>query len=229
MGFFVTGCYPARVDAPALYPVFVNLTDRRCLVVGGGPVATEKTEKLLEAGAWVRIVSPTFTPTLRELIASGAIAEAHERGYRSDDLADSILVIAATNDGEVNRRVRDDARAANVLVNVVDVPDLCDFIVPSIMRDGELAIAVSTGGASPVVAREVRRRIERTIGPEWGQLVALFRETRAALKERYTTMPSRQAAVEAFLDGDVLELLARGDRDGATALFAELLGTPAAT
>lgn len=217
------------MDQPVLYPVFINLTGRQCLVVGGGPVATEKTEKLLEVGARVRIVSLAFTDTLRGLIASGAISEAHERAYGAGDIDQCLLVIAATNDGEVNRRVRDDCRAANILVNVVDVPVLCDFIVPSIMRDGELAIAVSTGGASPVVAREIRQRIERAIGPEWGELVALFRETREALKERYTTMPSRQAAVEAFLESDVLERLAQGDREGAAALFAEVLGTPVAT
>ena len=112
-----------------------------------------------------------------------------------------------------------------MLVNVVDVPPLCNFIVPSIMRQGDLAVAVSTGGASPVVARAVRQRIEAEIGPEWGELVALLRATREELKQRFLTMPERAAAVERLLATDILDRLASGDPAGARALIAEHLGT----
>lgn len=214
-----------RMNDTRFYPAFIDLTGRRCLVVGGGPVATEKTEKLLDAGAAVRLVSLTLTDALRHLVDRGAIAAFAHRGYETGDLDGCFLVIAATNDADVNRRVWEDAEARNMLANVVDVPDLCNFIVPSIMRHGELAVAVSTGGASPVVAREVRRRIEREIGPEWGELVAILRATREELKQRFTTMPSRAAAVEALLETDVVERLAAGDRDGAHALVEAHLGT----
>jgi precorrin-2 dehydrogenase/sirohydrochlorin ferrochelatase len=219
---------PPGVPGAPLYPAFIDLRGRRCLVVGGGPVGTEKTEKLVEAGAAVRLVSPDVTPRLRRLADDGAIAELHLRGYRTDDLDGCLLVVAATNDSRVNRRVWEDGEARRMLVNVVDVPDLCNFIVPSIMRRGELAVAVSTGGASPVVARRVRQMTERAIGPEWGELVAILRETREDLKARYPDMPGRAAAVEALLDTDVVDLLAAGDREGALARVAAILGGPVA-
>ena len=207
------------------YPAFIDLTGRRCLVVGGGPVGTEKTEKLLDAGADVRLVSPQITPRLAALVAANVIGEFHRRGYETADLDACLLVIAATADAEVNREVWQDAEARTMLVNVVDVPPLCNFIVPSIMRHGELAVAVSTGGASPVVARTVRERIQAEIGPEWGELVALMRQTREGLKERFTTMPSRAAAVERLLESGIVDRLAAGDREGALALMQEHLGT----
>lgn len=210
---------------PLLYPAFIELTGRRCLVVGGGPVGTEKAEKLVQAGAAVRLVSPEITPALADHVASGGIDDHRRRGYETADLDGCLLVIAATSDAAVNRRVWEDAEARHMLVNVVDVPPLCNFIVPSIMRHGELAVAVSTGGASPVVAREVRKRVEETVGPEWGELVAMLRVTREELKARYDTMPARAAAVEALLETDIVERLARGDRDGARDLIREILGT----
>jgi precorrin-2 dehydrogenase/sirohydrochlorin ferrochelatase len=214
----------AADGAPVLYPVFIDLRGRRCLVVGGGPVGTEKAEKLLEAGATVRLVSPEVTDRLAELVANGAIAQFRRRAYRTGDLDGCILVVAATNVADVNRQVWEDGEARRMLVNVVDVPPLCNFIVPSIMRRGELAVAVSTGGASPVVARTVRQRIEGEIGPEWGELVELLRVTRDELKQRFPTMPERAAAVERLLDTDIVERLATGDRDGARALLEEHLG-----
>jgi len=237
MVFMVFYLYRARMASPdgenvraepvPFYPAFIDLTGRRCLVVGGGPVGTEKAEKLVDAGADVRLVSPEITPRLAELVAAGAIREHHRRGYRSHDLEGCLLVIAATDDAAVNRRVWADGESRRMLVNVVDVPHLCNFIVPSIMRHGDLAVAVSTGGASPVVARRVRQIVEREIGPEWGELVAILRETRDGLKRRFADMPSRAAAVEALLGSDIVERLATGDRDGALDLVARHLG-PAA-
>ena len=219
----VTEAAPGAMPG-VFYPAFIDLTGRRCMVVGGGPVGTEKTEKLLDAGADVRLVSPRITPRLETLVAEGAIGEFHRRGYQTADLDGCLLVIAATADAEVNLEVWQDAEARTMLVNVVDVPPLCNFIVPSIMRHGELAVAVSTGGASPVVARTVRQRIEAEIGPEWGELVTLMRQTREGLKERFTTMPSRTAAVERLLESGVVDRLAAGDREGALALIQEHLG-----
>jgi precorrin-2 dehydrogenase/sirohydrochlorin ferrochelatase len=203
--------------------MFVDIEGRRCLVVGGGPVATEKVEKLLEHGAVVRLVTPRATPGLAELVASGAVAEHRARAYRPEDLDGCFLVVAATNLDAVNRMVWQDAEARNLLCNVVDVPPLCNFIVPSIVRRGELALAISTGGASPVVAKHIRRQLERAYGPEWEALVALLRDVREDLKARYPDMPSRRDAVERLMDTDVVRLLAEGEEEAARDLARQVL------
>ncbi|MFP5451640.1 MAG: bifunctional precorrin-2 dehydrogenase/sirohydrochlorin ferrochelatase [Thermoleophilia bacterium] len=205
------------------YPMFVDIEGRRALVVGGGPVATEKVEKLLDHGAAVRLVSPDLTPELREMVRDGRIHELHERTYEPSDLDGCFMVIAATNLDAVNRMIWQDAEALNILCNVVDVPPMCNFIVPSIVRRGELAIAISTGGASPVVAKHIRRDLEATYGPEWEALVDLLREVRDELKVRYLDMPSRRVAVERLMETDVVQRLAAGDEDGARELARAVL------
>jgi siroheme synthase-like protein len=203
--------------------MFVDVEGRRCLVVGGGPVATEKVEKLLEHGAVVRLVAPETTEALAAMVASGAVAEHRARAYAPEDLDGCFLVIAATNLDAVNRMVWQDAEARNLLCNVVDVPPLCNFIVPSIVRRGELALAISTGGASPVVAKHIRRELEVAYGPEWEALVDLLRDVRDELKVRYPDMPSRRDAVERLMDTDVIRRLAEGDEEGARELAARVL------
>jgi precorrin-2 dehydrogenase/sirohydrochlorin ferrochelatase len=216
---------PGRAPGPGkvFYPAFVDIEGRRCLVVGGGPVATEKVEKLLEHGAVVRLVTPAMTGELAALVDSGAVAEHRARGYRAEDLEGCFLVIAATNLDAVNRMVWQDAEAMNMLCNVVDVPPLCNFIVPSIVRRGELALAISTGGASPVVAKHIRRELEEAYGPEWEALVDLLRDLRDELKARYPDMPGRRDAVERLLETDVVRRLADGDDDGARELAGRVL------
>jgi len=216
---------PAAPPGPGkvFYPLFADIEGRRCLVVGGGPVGTEKVEKLLDHGAVIRLVTPALSPRLEELAASGAIGELRRRTYRSEDLDDCFLVIAATNLDAINRMVWQDAEARNMLCNVVDVPPLCNFIVPSIVRRGELALAISTGGASPVVAKHIRQELEGRYGPEWEALVALLREVRDDLKERYPDMPGRRDAVERLMATDVVERLAAGDAEAVDALVRETL------
>jgi precorrin-2 dehydrogenase/sirohydrochlorin ferrochelatase len=203
--------------------MFVDIEGRRALVVGGGPVATEKVEKLLDHGAAVRLVSPDLTPELRAMVDEGRIHEFHERTYEPSDLDGCFMVIAATNLDAVNRMIWQDAEALNILCNVVDVPPMCNFIVPSIVRRGELAIAISTGGASPVVAKHIRRDLEATYGPEWEALVDLLREVRDELKERYLDMPSRRVAVERLMETDIVQRLAGGDEEGARELARTVL------
>jgi siroheme synthase-like protein len=216
---------PSRPPGPGkvFYPMFVDLEGRRCLVVGGGPVATEKVEKLLEHGAVVRLVTPAATDALAALVASGAVAEHRTRAYRPEDLDGCFLVIAATNLDAINRMVWQDAEARGLLCNVVDVPPLCNFIVPSIVRRGELALAISTGGASPVVAKHIRRELEGAYGPEWEALVDLLRDVRDDLKVRYPDMPSRRDAVERLMRTDVVRRLAEGDEEGARDLACRVL------
>ena len=220
-----TRVHPTSPPGPGkvFYPMFVDLEGRRCLVVGGGPVGTEKAQKLLEHGAVVRLVSPQITAELAQMVASGQIAEHHARAYRTEDLDGIFVVIAATNLEAVNRMVWQDAEARDLLTNVVDVPPLCNFIVPSIVRRGELALAISTGGASPVVAKHIRRELEERYGPEWEALVALLRDVRDELKEIYPDMPSRRDAVERLMETDVVERLAAHDVQSANDLVRETL------
>ncbi|MGD9696457.1 MAG: bifunctional precorrin-2 dehydrogenase/sirohydrochlorin ferrochelatase [Thermoleophilia bacterium] len=217
--------HPGNPPGPdkVFYPMFVDIEGRRVLVVGGGPVGTEKVEKLLAHGAVVRLVAPEISDELAAQVASGEVAEHHARGYRSGDLEGCFLVIAATDSEAVNRAVWEDAERRGMLCNVVDVPPLCNFIVPSIVRRGELALAISTGGASPVVAKHIRRELEEAYGPEWESLVALLREVREELKVRYLDMPSRRDAVERLMQTDVIRLLADGDEDGARRLAVRVL------
>ena len=216
---------PSRPAGPGkvFYPMFVDIEGRRCLVVGGGPIGTEKAQKLVEHGASIRLVAPTITDQLRTMVADGQIAEYHARAYDPSDLDGCFLVISGTNLDAINRMVWQDAEAAGVICNIVDVPILCNFIVPSIVRRGELAVAISTGGASPVVAKHIRREIEGTYGPEWEALVDLLRELRDELKLRYLDMPSRRDAVERLMATDVIARLADGDSEGVWALVRETL------
>ena len=216
---------PSRPPGPGkvFYPMFVDIEGRRCVVIGGGPVATEKAGKLLDHGAAIRLVTPEMTPELAGLVASGAIAEHRARAYRPEDLEGCFLVIAATNLDAINRMVWQDAEARNMVCNVVDVPPLCNFIVPSIVRRGELALAISTGGASPVVATHIRRQLDEAYGPEWEALVSLMRDVRDELKVRYLDMPSRRDAVERLMATDVVQRLADGDEHGARELAVRVL------
>lgn len=205
------------------YPVFLDIEGRRVLVVGGGPVGTEKIEKLVAHGARVRVVAPTITPEIEEMIAHGDILEYRARAYHPDDLDGCFLVIAATNLDAINRMVWQDAEARGMVCNIVDVPPLCNFIVPSIVRRGELAIAVSTGGASPVVAKNIRRELEERYGEEWEALVALMRDLRDDLKVRYLDMPSRRDAMERLMATDIVQRLAEKDDDAVRRLVSETL------
>lgn len=144
---------------PDYFPAFLDLRGRRCLVVGGGPVGERKASALLQCGARLVVVSPTLTPTLAELAAAGRL-EHRRRAFRRVDTRGCTLVVAATGLADVDRAVASAAKAQRALVNVVDRPADCDVIMPSVLRRGELQIAVSTGGRSPALAREIRRSLE---------------------------------------------------------------------
>ncbi|HXF99089.1 MAG TPA: bifunctional precorrin-2 dehydrogenase/sirohydrochlorin ferrochelatase [Gaiellaceae bacterium] len=164
------------------YPAFLDLEGRSCLVVGGGPAALEKTRGLLACGARVTVVAPRVVDEL------GALdVELLPRRYRSSDLEGRFLVVAATSDPELNRRVFADAEARALLCNVVDVPELCSFILPAVARRGPIALAVSTGGASPALAQRLRDDLAAAIGPEH---VALARRLRALRPWAKATLPT---------------------------------------
>jgi siroheme synthase-like protein len=167
----------------ALYPVFLDLRGKLCLVAGGGSVATRKAVSLLEAGARVRVVSPDASPEIREL-ASRSRIEMVPRPFREDDAAGVSLAVAATDDEEANRAVSAACKSRGVLCNVVDTPELCDFHVPAILERGDVRVAVSTGGRCPAFAALVRDRLATMLGDRYAEAARILGEFRERLKNR---------------------------------------------
>jgi len=166
----------------------LDLTGRSVLVVGGGPIALEKIEGLLAAGAAVTVVAPQIVPELVDLDLTLI-----RRGYRTEDLEGKFLVVAATSTTSVNRRVFRDAETLTLLCNVVDVPELCSFILPAVHRHEPIAIAVSTGGASPALAQHLRDQIATVVRPEHAELANRLRELRPWAKSHFATYEERKA------------------------------------
>jgi precorrin-2 dehydrogenase/sirohydrochlorin ferrochelatase len=194
------------------YPVSLVVTGRRCLVVGGGPVAARKAAGLLDAGAEVVVVAPRIGPDIRSLPV-----ECLERPYQKSDLDGAWLVMAATDDPQTNRAVHADGRAARVWVNAADDPENCSFTLPAVARQGPVTVAVSTAGHSPALAGWLRDQISARMGPEMAQLAEMLSEARAELKAagRSTENVDWRRA----LDSDMLDLI----RTGQTAQARERL------
>ena len=177
----------------------LDLTGRSCLVVGGGTVALEKILGLLDCGARVTVVAREVSDAV-----AGLPVELHERAYESRDLDGRFLVVAATNDEALNRHVHADAEARSLLCNVVDVPALCSFILPAVHRVDPIAIAVSTGGASPALAKRLRDEIAKVVGEEHAVLARELRALRPWAMERFETYEQRRV----FFDDHVARELA---------------------
>lgn len=165
------------------YPISLEISGKKCVVIGGGIVALRKVGALLGYGADVQVISREICPELGQLEEGGKIDVVH-RDYVQGDLKDAVLAVAATDDNSVNQKVSREARKRRVLVNVVDDPEKSDFIVPSHLRRGNVTIAVSTGGSSPALARKIRSRIGRSFGAEYASLAELISEVRSELKEK---------------------------------------------
>ncbi len=169
------------------YMACLDLEGRSCLVIGGGSVALEKARGLLDCGARVTVVAPQIDPVLRELGI-----EWLARRYRASDLDGRFLVVAATSLASLNRRVHADAEERSLLCNVVDVPELCSFILPAVHRQGPIAIAVSTGGASPALAQRIRDEVAGVVGPEHAELARRLRALRPWAKTSFSSYERRR-------------------------------------
>jgi siroheme synthase-like protein len=207
--------------ATPFYIACLRLSGRRALVVGAGDVGLEKVEGLLACDADVTLVAPDAHPALEELAAEGSITWL-AREYETADLEGCLIVIAATNDSEVNIRVSADAEKRSMLVNVADVPPLCNFILPSIVRMGPLAVAISTSGASPALAKRMKREISEMFGEPYADLAVLLNEVRGWAKGTLPTYQDRRDFFEAIVNGepDPIELLRGGDAQAVRDLIA---------
>jgi len=206
-------------------PIFLNVRDQLCLVVGGGTTATRKVELLLQAHAQVKVVAPQLTPQLAQWVDEGRISQRVGQ-FETTDLQGCHLVIAATNDTTVNEQVSQLAKAQRMLVNVVDQPQLCSFIVPSLINRSPVQIAVSTGGASPVLARLLRARLETMIPAAYGQLADFVASFRERVKQQLPT-EERRFFWEKVLQGPIAEMLLSGHTQAATKALEGLLSKTA--
>jgi precorrin-2 dehydrogenase len=214
-------CVRDMLETP-FYIACLKLSGRRCLVVGGGEIGLEKVEGLLACGGDVTLIAPQAHPALRELAGEGSIRW-ERREYRGHaDLEGAFLVIAATSDSDVNIAVYEDAERRAMLVNVVDVPPLCNFILPAIVRSGPLAIAISTAGASPALAKRIRNEIADEYGEPYARLAVLLNDARGWAKGTLPTYQDRKEFFESIVNGepDPVELLRRGDESAVRDLIA---------
>jgi siroheme synthase-like protein len=213
-------CVRGMLDTP-FYIACLRLTGRRCVVVGGGEVALEKVEGLLACDGRVVLIAPEAVEPLRAFAAEGSI-EWLRRDYETGDLEGTFIAVAATDDTDVNIRVYDDAERRAMLVNVVDVPPLCNFILPAIVRTGPLAIAISTAGASPALAKRIKRQVAAEFGEEYARLAVLLNDVRGWAKGTLPTYQDRKAFFEQIVNGrpDPIELLREGDEAAVHELIA---------
>ncbi len=213
-------CVRDMLDTP-FYIACLKLTGRRCVVVGGGDVGLEKVEGLLACDGAVTLIAPEAIPALEELAAEGSI-EWMRREYEPGDLEATFIAIAATDDTDVNVRVYEDAERRAMLVNVVDVPPLCNFILPAIVRTGPLAIAISTAGASPDLAKRIKREIAAEFGEPYARLAELLNGARGWAKANLPTYQDRKAFFEGIVNGDPdpIALLRAGDEQAVRDLIA---------
>ena len=204
-------------ELPLYYPIFLNISGKRCVVIGGGQVALRKVRTLLEHGASVQVISPDLCSELNQLAEKGEI-HILNRDYRAGDLKDAFVAIVATDNARTNIEVVEEAKRTGVLANVVDDAESSDFIVPSYMRRGDVTIAISTAGRSPALARKIRTRLEKELGEEYASLALLINEVRAEVKKQGIEVNGD--AWQEALDLDLLgDLLRRGDKEKAKVIL----------
>jgi precorrin-2 dehydrogenase / sirohydrochlorin ferrochelatase len=207
-------------------PIFLDVSGRKCVVVGGGEVAERKVSALLEAGAAVTLVSPDVTPALARIAATGRLQHLARR-YQPGDLRGAVLVFAASDDGGAHREIYAEARELGIPVNVADEPELCSFIAPAVAARGALKIAVSTSGASPGFAARVRDEIEHRIGAEYGVALEIIRAARQWLRPRVSSQSDRANVMKTLAAADLPGHIARGDIAGVDRVLKRILGDDA--
>jgi precorrin-2 dehydrogenase/sirohydrochlorin ferrochelatase len=206
--------------------VYAVLQGRAGVVIGGDEAATGRVQALLEAGARVTVISPTLTPTLAALAETHEIMH-HARAYRPGDLRGVVLAIAVTDDDALAAAIAAEADAERTWLNVMDKPRFCNVIAPAVVRRGDVTVAVSTGGASPALARYMREEIERVIGPEYGVAATLLGKLRPLVAARYADAGRRAQTFGALVGSGLLAALRAGDAAAVDAILAEHVGVRA--
>jgi precorrin-2 dehydrogenase / sirohydrochlorin ferrochelatase len=214
-------CVRDMLETP-FYIACLKLRGRRCLVVGGGEIGLEKVEGLLACDGTVTVVAPEVGPELEELAREGSITWERRAYGGAADLEGIFMVIACTDDTDVNIRIYEDAERRAMLVNFVDVPPLCNFILPAILRTGPLAIAISTAGASPALAKRMKAEMAQTFGEEYARLAVMLNDVRGWAKGTLPTYQDRKQFFESIVNGspDPIELLRAGDEHAVLDLIA---------
>src|SRR5436190_8433740 len=214
-------CVQDMLDTP-FYIACLRLTGRRCVVIGGGPIGLEKVEGLLACDAAVTLIAPEAVDELRDLAAEGSIRWEQREYAGPQDLEGVFIVIASTDDTNTNIRIYEDAERRAMLVNIVDVPPLCNFILPAIVRTGPVAIATSTAGASPALAKRIKAQVAEEYGEPYARLAVLLNDVRGWAKGTLPTYQDRKAFFESIVNGDPdpIALLRDGDDDAVRDLIA---------
>jgi precorrin-2 dehydrogenase/sirohydrochlorin ferrochelatase len=204
-------------------PIFLDVTGRECVVVGGGEVAERKVEALLNAGAHVTVVSPHLSQSLESIAARGLVTHI-ARDYERGDIRGSVLVYAASDDPKLHRELVAEARALGIPINVVDVPELCTFISPAVVNRGDLQIAISTGGASPAFAARLRRALEDQFGTEYALTLKVLRAARRRLHADEIDPADRMRRLKELADSALPDAIAVGDVAAIERILASCLG-----
>ena len=201
------------------YPVYLDVKDRLCVIIGGGPIGEGKIASLLECGANIRMICPDVTEDVQDMADTGVI-HLEKRVYEEGDLEGAFVVIAATDDNTVNRRIADEAESLGVLLNVADVTHLCNFIAPSVVRKGEVTVAISTAGLSPALARKLRETLEVSHALDYADMASTLAEVRGELRGEGNVINADHW--QACLTQELLDLFYR-DRDAAKTTLKEAL------
>lgn len=205
------------------YPVCLKITGKKCLVVGGGGVAARKVKTLMECGAQVTVVTLAADDAIARLAKEKAIT-LHLRPYGASDLEGVFLVIGATSDTELNFRISQDANRQNMLCNIADVPDACNFILPSVVQQGDLQIAVSTSGKSPAFAKHLRKELEQQFGAEYAAFLDLMGQIRRALLAQEHAPEAHKGLFEELIGAGLLDMIREKRTERIDALLKETLG-----
>ena len=217
-------CVRDMLDTP-FYIACLKLKDRRTTVIGAGEIGLEKVEGLLACDADVTLIAPHAEPELEALASEGSIVWEQRTYAGPRDLEGVFMVIACTDDTDTNIRIYDDAERRAMLVNIVDVPPLCNFILPAVVRTGPLAIAISTAGASPALAKRMKAEVAQLFGEEYARLAIMLNDVRGWAKGTLPTYQDRKAFFEGIVNGtpDPIALLRSGDEDGVRALIGDAI------
>ncbi len=207
----------------AYYPVCLDVSNRHCVIIGGGEVAARKAQRLVQCGARVTVVSRKLSAEMMGMKEKHTISHI-DADYDAAHLRDAFMVIGATDRNEINESIAGDARSLGIMVNIVDDPEHCDFILPSVMNRGDLSISISTGGKSPALAKKLRLEMEKRYGPEYAVLLNILGALREKIVAAGASSDENRKLFEAVLNSDILEAIRDKDHDRTLQIIRDLTG-----